>query len=261
MASESSASGSDNVRWMRRPKGNKRCYDGLEYLLDLDSIFVRQVPDLPETIGEDIANCYFVLNKDGERIYYAYEISDVGLRKLWGYRRPFNIVVFDRTATEILNLYRPLSCDQCCYPCCLQKMVVTTSTGILLGKVKQPWGPLWPRLKIEDYRGNIVYNLEGPPCTCSWCFCTGCYNIDADFFISTTRVRKTIIGRLTKYWTKFYRETVSTDVDNFGMRFPKDINVELKAVLLGACFLLDYMYFEASTKDRCKRRPICCCCL
>lgn len=259
-SSESSES-SDEVLWMKRPHHAKRCFNGLEYLVDLESIFVKQVPNLPETLERDIANCYFISNREGERIYYAYEISDAALRNSWGHRRPFNIVVFDQTSTEILNFYRPLACDHCCCPCCLQTIVVTTSEGVLLGKVRQPWQVLWPRLTIEDYRSNVIYNLNGPACTCSWCFCCGCYNIDVEFFISTTRVRKATVGRLTKYWTGFFEEAL-TDADNFGMRIPKDMNVEIKAVLLGACFLLDYMYFEASARERCKCRNICyCCCI
>lgn len=34
------------------------------------------------------------------------------------------------------------------------------------------------------------------------------------------------------------------DADNFGVTFPPDATPELKAVLLGAVFLIDFMFFE-----------------
>lgn len=35
-----------------------------------------------------------------------------------------------------------------------------------------------------------------------------------------------------------------TDADNFGVTFPLDLDVKMKATLLGAVFLLDFMFFE-----------------
>jgi len=35
-----------------------------------------------------------------------------------------------------------------------------------------------------------------------------------------------------------------TDADSFGVTFPADWDVELKALLLGAVFLIDFVHFE-----------------
>ena len=35
-----------------------------------------------------------------------------------------------------------------------------------------------------------------------------------------------------------------TDAQNFGLTFPIDLDVKMKATLLGATFLIDFMYFE-----------------
>ena len=39
-----------------------------------------------------------------------------------------------------------------------------------------------------------------------------------------------------------------TDADNFGITFPKGIDLSQKAVLLGAVFLIDFVHFENSGK-------------
>lgn len=46
-----------------------------------------------------------------------------------------------------------------------------------------------------------------------------------------------IIGRISKQWTGMEAE-MFTDADNFGVRFPMDLDVKIKAVILAACFLI-----------------------
>ena len=45
------------------------------------------------------------------------------------------------------------------------------------------------------------------------------------------------IGRISKQWSGLLKEGF-TDTDNFGIQFPLDLDVKLKAVLMGACFLI-----------------------
>lgn len=45
------------------------------------------------------------------------------------------------------------------------------------------------------------------------------------------------IGRISKQWSGLVHEAF-TDKDNFGIQFPLNLDVKMKAVLLGACFLI-----------------------
>lgn len=45
------------------------------------------------------------------------------------------------------------------------------------------------------------------------------------------------IGKISKQWTGLLREAF-TDSDNFGIQFPIDLDVRMKAVMIGACFLI-----------------------
>jgi len=47
----------------------------------------------------------------------------------------------------------------------------------------------------------------------------------------------TQVGIISKQWSGIAREAF-TDADNFGISFPMDLDVKIKAVLLGACFLI-----------------------
>ena len=47
----------------------------------------------------------------------------------------------------------------------------------------------------------------------------------------------TAVGSISKQWSGLMREAF-TDADNFGIKFPLDLDVKIKAVLFGACFLI-----------------------
>ena len=55
------------------------------------------------------------------------------------------------------------------------------------------------------------------------------------------------IGKISKQWTGFIRENY-TDADNFGANFPMDLDVKMKAVVLGAVFLIVNFYFKIISK-------------
>lgn len=56
---------------------------------------------------------------------------------------------------------------------------------------------------------------------------------------------ETYVGRVTKQWSGLGKE-LFTDADNFGISFPLDLDVNVKATLLGAVFLLVSVTFSIS---------------
>ena len=74
------------------------------------------------------------------------------------------------------------------------------------------------------------------------------------------------VGRISKQWSGLLKEAF-TDTDNFGitwveftlqnisdpflkhLRFPMDLDVRCKATLIGAAFLIDYMFFEKAANE------------
>lgn len=48
---------------------------------------------------------------------------------------------------------------------------------------------------------------------------------------------ETVVGKISKQWSGLLREAF-TDADYFGITFPMDLDVKMKAVLLGALFLI-----------------------
>lgn len=214
---------------------NTTCPPGLEYLIVLDSLFMQQKVELFEAFtGWESKNKYVALNIRGETVFYIAEESGCCARMCLGSSRSCEFHVFDVNRREVLRMVRPYRCSSCCCPCCLQELEVY-SGNTLLGSVSQNW-TLWrPSFSVRDASGETVLIIKGP-----WFrFC-----IETLFKIkSADGVHR--VGEIKKEWSGISREFF-TDSDNFSITFPLDLDVKIKAVLLGACLLMDFMYYESS---------------
>ncbi|CAG00712.1 unnamed protein product, partial [Tetraodon nigroviridis] len=237
---------------------------GLEYLTQIDQILIHQkvellegkkevlpaagppwgfeprlhgvlVPPRPAFIGFETNNQYEIKNSLGQKIYKAKEKNDCCTRNCCGSLRSFDMKIKDNMDREVIRLIRPFRCVSCWCPCCLQEMEVQAPPGTTIGYIKQDWHPFLPRFSIQGANKETVLKLEGP---CMACNCCGDVNFELRGKDSDSP-----IGRISKQWSGLLKE-VFTDTDNFGIQFPLDMDVKMKAVLLGACFLIDFMFFE-----------------
>uniref|UniRef100_A0A673ATF9 Phospholipid scramblase n=1 Tax=Sphaeramia orbicularis TaxID=375764 RepID=A0A673ATF9_9TELE len=217
------------------------CPPGLEYLTQIDQILVHQKVDLAEMIiGWEMSNSYVVKNILGQQIFTATEENDALTLQLCGPLRPFTIHLHDNTGREVLTLKRPLNCGCCCCPCCLQELEVQSPPGTPIGYVEQNWHPLWPKFTVLNELRQPQLRVKGPWCDCS---CV------SDVTFQVTSLDETAeVGRISKQWGGFMQEAF-TDADNFGISFPMDLDVKMKAVMLAACFLIDFMFFENNPKQ------------
>ncbi|XP_067310376.1 phospholipid scramblase 1 isoform X3 [Pseudorasbora parva] len=221
-----------------RPLG---CPPGLEYLTQVDQLLVHQKVELMEVLmGWETKNQYVVKNSLGQQVFFVAEESDFCTRMLCGSVRSFLLHIQNNMGQEVMTLSRPLNCGSCCFPCCLQELEVQSPPGSPIGYVMQSWHPFLPKFTIQNERKEPVLKIVGPFCDCKCCS-------DVIFEVMSLD-ESSAIGRISKQWTGFEAEAF-TDADNFGLQFPMDLDVKIKAVLLGACFLIDFMYFEHSPKQ------------
>lgn len=214
------------------------CPPGLEYLTTVSSLFVQQKIEMLELItGFETENKYTIKNQSGEKIYYAKEQSECCERQCCGPLRSFDLKIMDAGKNEIIHLNRPLACDSCCFPCCLQTMEVSAPPGNLIGTIEQQWSFWTPKFVIKDAVGNIVLRIKGPCCTFGLC-------TDVNFKV-LSKDGEVQVGKISKKWSGTAREYF-TDADFFGVSFPMSLDVKMKAVMLGAVFLIDMMYFESN---------------
>ncbi|XP_023033817.1 phospholipid scramblase 2 isoform X2 [Drosophila willistoni] len=219
------------------PTGIPNCPRGLEYLTTIDQLLVKQKVELLEAFtGFETNNKFSIKNALGQKVYYAVEDNDCCTRNCCGPSRPFDMKIFDNFQQEVIHLYRPLACSACCFPCCLQSLEVSAPPGNVIGRIEQEWSICSPSFRILNHIGDTVLRIEGPFCTFSLCG-------DVEFNVVSLTGEK--VGKISKQWSGFARE-IFTDADFFGINFPQDLDVRMKAVLLGATFLIDAMFFEKS---------------
>lgn len=222
--------------WMTIPQGLSNCPPGLEYLSMIDKLMIKQKVELLESfVGFETNNKYTVKNSVGQKVYYAVEDNDCCTRNCCGPIRPFEMKIYDNFHNEVIHLHRPLACDTCLCPCWLQSIEVTAPPGTVIGTVEQTWSICKPCFVIKNAAGDVILQIKGPMCTFSICG-------DVKFNVYS-KDGSTKIGKLVKQWSGLARE-VFTDSDYFGITFPMDMDINVKATLLGACFLIDFMFFE-----------------
>ncbi|KAF5291764.1 hypothetical protein FQA39_LY14252 [Lamprigera yunnana] len=214
---------------------------GLEYLSMIDQLLVNQTVEMLEVFsGLEMANKYKIKNSVGQMVYYAKEESGCCSRNCCGALRKLEVRIVDNTSRHVIHLRRPFACQACCFPCCLQKMEVCAPPGVTIGYVEQNWNPIFPSFSIKNASDDVVLTIKGPCCTSSCCFS------DVKFRVLSAN-GSTKVGKIYKQWSGALKETF-TDADNFVITFPLDLDARMKAVLLGACFLIDMMYFESSDR-------------
>lgn len=238
------------VVMMERPSAPSNCPQGLEYLTQLDQLLVKQKVELFEVFtGYEMANKYTIRNSVGQQVYHAKEESGHCARQCCGPRRPFTMHVYDNKDEEIIEIEKPFKCmcyGQCfsCSKCC-QDMIKVKSpiTGETFGYVKQRYEGCQVMYSIQNDDKDTVLRIHGPG-YCK-CYCPG----DDIPFELMSKDGDVNVGRISKQWGNLMRE-LFTDADNFGIQFPGDLDVRIKAVIIGAVFLIDFMFFETQGKGR-----------
>uniref|UniRef100_A0A8B9TJ46 Phospholipid scramblase n=1 Tax=Anas platyrhynchos TaxID=8839 RepID=A0A8B9TJ46_ANAPL len=159
-------------------------------------------------LGFESNNKYEIKNTLGQRIYFAVEDTDCCTRNFCGPSRPFTI-------------RRPLRCSSCCFPCCLQEIEIQAPPGTPVGYVVQNWHPCLPKFTIQDERRMDVLKISGPCVVCSCCE-------DVNFEVCNAKI----------VCVYLLSDSLTITADNFGVAFPMDLDVKIKAVMIGACFLI-----------------------
>ncbi|GAB1294525.1 Phospholipid scramblase [Apodemus speciosus] len=142
--------------------------------------------------------------------------------------RACTLRITDNSGREVITVNRPLRCNSCWCPCYLQELEIQAPPGTIVGYVAQKWDPFQPKFTIQNANKEDILKIIGPCATC------GCFG-DVDFEVKTID-EKVTIGKISKYWSGFVND-VFTNADNFGIHVPADLDVTLKAAMMGACFL------------------------
>ncbi|XP_071640879.1 phospholipid scramblase 2 isoform X3 [Temnothorax longispinosus] len=199
------------------------CPPGLEYLLSLDCLLVNQ-KNMEVDGWQTRRNKYGITDNNGERVFYI----EQELRTYWGtclrkYNSFHEYITYDRNQQETLRLVQPFM------TCCSLPVLQVYSGSTLLGSVTQEWGFWQRKFYIRDASDQEVLMIKGS---------------QFDLKIKSLD-EKYDIGMIQKHWRGFSQEMFNQFhvSDKYGINFPRDLDVKIKAVLLGATILIDFLFF------------------
>jgi len=195
----------------------------VERLSSISSLVVSQQKEWGEILtGFETKNRYAVSDVSGSRLYLAAEEAGSTLLR-WFLKalRPFTIAVLTEDGQVVLRVMRP-------FRFYFHRAEVVDSQGQSLGVIERRFSVLRRIYSVLDSSGEEVFQLFGPILH-PWTF----------------QIRNDGVeyGKITKKWSGVLKESF-TDADNFGVMFPAEWDVKLKALFLGAVFLIDFVHFE-----------------
>ncbi|XP_070561411.1 phospholipid scramblase 2-like [Ptychodera flava] len=238
------------AQWMPMPQVPAGCPPGLEYLTQIDQILVHQQMELFEVFTSwETQNRYQVKNSMGQQIYFAHEESDACHRQCCGANRGFTMHITDNMQQEVIRVNREFKCCAgcpccACSDCCAMEVSVEAPVGTVIGYVRQTCSAWPPHFDILDEDRKEIFRVRGPCCICQGICCTW----DQEFVVHSEDMNHEI-GKISKQWSGLMRE-MYTSADNFSVNFPMDLDVKVKATMLGAVFLIDFMYFEQKNNQK-----------
>jgi uncharacterized protein YxjI len=175
--------------------------------------------------GFETANQYVVKDGSGRVVFDAAEQSGSAAQLLGRMflkaARPFTMHLAGSDGRPAYTMKRPF---RLLFP----EISVFDAHDRLLGSVRKRFSVLNRRYLVHMGQGEASYEVIGPLFR-PWTFHIRRHGRDC--------------GVITKKWSGLGKE-MFTDADHFGVDFPERADTALKAVLLGAVFLIDFAHFE-----------------
>ncbi|KAB1283642.1 Phospholipid scramblase 4 [Camelus dromedarius] len=209
----------------------------------LDNIHVLQHFEPLEMITHfETNNRYDIKNNLGQMVYFVAEDTDDYTRNAYRTLRPFVLRVTDCLGQEIMTLQRPFRCTCCCFCCpsARQELEVQCPPGVTIGFVAEHWNLCRAVYSIQNEKKEDMMGVRGP-CSTYGCGSDSVFEVKSLDGVSS-------IGSITRKWNGML--STMSDADHFEIHFPLDLDVKMKAMIFGACFLIDFMYFESSPPQR-----------
>uniref|UniRef100_A0A6G1SFN5 Phospholipid scramblase n=1 Tax=Aceria tosichella TaxID=561515 RepID=A0A6G1SFN5_9ACAR len=257
-----------------------------------DALLVRQKADCTSTCcGFESVNTYTVRAKDGSPILKAIENSNCCERCCFETNREYNLslVYGDEVVARIRKPYRVSRF--CCYSNAIR---IESPEDNPIGYIRQLFTFFGhPRYAIYDCQQppkTASFVLESTSCRfcCTPFLCT-CICGNKEFRIISTETKEEV-GTITRHWSN--QNQIQAQIDEsgaddgaqdgrpgssgdndpfgggvssgsrgaggsqlFGVQFSSDLEARHKVLLLSACFMMDFFYFE---NDRRRRKLASC---
>ncbi|CAL8068608.1 unnamed protein product [Calicophoron daubneyi] len=233
------------------------CPPGLECLVGVGGLNIRRQLDVANAVANpDAPSKYVCFNTMGQKIYYCEEEPNLCICGRARAARCFRMHVMDLTGTEVMVMERPPKF--CCYfplcscsSCCQGEIRVEAPVGKTIGYVKQLPNPCCKAefASLNEFQEPVLKIYGASKLLFSWFRNTR--------FLVSSVDGTSDIGEIKKNWDGLVGEH-SISADLLTLEFPADLDVKIKAVLIGGAILLDYLYFGSKKSEQEEDRDFGC---
>lgn len=214
-------------KFLKREKKDKEFEKGdAGSLAEARMLKIKQQKEWGEILtGFETVNRYQITDSWGNQILRADEESGSFFTKIVRMYlkalRPFEMYISSPDSVWLYILSRP-------FRFWFHEVTISRADGNLMGTVKRQFSIFRRIYTVTDRTGRETFKLFGPILH-PWTFQIKRGDME--------------LGKITKKWSGLAKEAF-TDADNFAINFPKGIDINQKAILLGAVFLVDFVHFE-----------------
>ncbi|CAJ0595312.1 unnamed protein product [Cylicocyclus nassatus] len=239
--------------WMSLPTPVEGVPPGLEYLTMVDEIMIHRISGVLDLFtGFQTKNKYAVSNANGVQMYYVFEESKNWQRLVCGPYRSFTMHFVDGFGAlnilffkEVLRIRRPFACCACfglcaCLPGCGPLCTIECPPGHTIGTVEQRMALCSSSFIVRDHEDDVILRIDGQLC------CLNCGCQEKEFPIETLEGER--IGCIKRKSGKVGED--AKPMETFRLTFPINFDARLKAILIGAAFLIGLLELEATCTKR-----------
>lgn len=215
----------------------ERILNGLDPLNSLNQVFIYRNQD--KTSGpKKNETRYEIIDNNGVKIFDAIEHNYAISRNCCNDLRKFELSILQtHDQKEILRFRRFLRGDCCfCFGCMQTMDILSCPDYSIFGSIEQQWSICRPLFVINLASGEMIFRVMGPCCTMRCCVRE--LNFDV-----TTHNKLGDVALISSQWTGRLRDEFA-EVNFYGVQFHQEVNNKLKAMILGACFLVNALYYK-----------------
>ncbi|XP_018317246.1 phospholipid scramblase 1 [Mycetomoellerius zeteki] len=214
--------------WISTPRSHLNAITGTQFLDSVEQLEIQQVIDLSTLLGRlDKGIQYRVKVPRAEALFLAMESRMETESRLCGWYKGFVLNVLDQCGRTAFIIRKDPSLLH--VPCSRQR--ITVESANLIGSVEKNFSPIGPRFTVYNAVQEPLCNIYGPfTCDC-------CMFKEAQFQIISLDGSHQVAS-LIHQWDHFAVDYILL------LTFSIDTDVRLKSLLLGASFLIEYLYFH-----------------
>ncbi|XP_032456747.1 phospholipid scramblase 2 isoform X2 [Nasonia vitripennis] len=218
----------NTLDWVSTPRSQLGVFSGTYFLSSVEQLEIQQVVDLSSLLGKSKNGAqYRVRVPRAETIFLAIEDSKECQRTFLRSSRELTLNIMDPSGETSFVIRKSLSWG--CMPGFLHRVSVESTNYI--GSVEQNFTVLGISFTVYDHNRTPLCFIDGPNVySC-------CMSTETQFqIVSVDKSRQ--IASLIRHW-----DHALVDYSVL-LTFTPDTDVKLKGLLLGAAFLLEFLFFE-----------------